>query len=100
MIRLVIVLLLALLVWRWALGNWPWDYLRGPSPREKEMRRARILLGVRADDNARQIRDAHRKMAGTIHPDRGGSNARLAEINAARDLLLSELPNQQTDEHP
>jgi len=27
-----------------------------------------------------------------VHPDRGGSNGQVHEANAARDLLLDELP--------
>lgn len=87
---LVIAVLLAIAC-RWAFGRWPWDYLRGASSSAKELARARRLLGVSADADARLIRDAHRRLAASSHPDRGGSTARLAEINAARDLLLGRI---------
>ena len=32
-----------------------------------------------------------------IHPDRGGDNARLAELNAARDTLLAAHPDRESD---
>ncbi len=33
-----------------------------------------------------------------VHPDRGGTNAQVHEANAARDLLLDELPHPQLKE--
>ena len=38
---------------------------------------------------------AHRQRIAAVHPDRGGSDAKVHEANAARDLLLSDL--DQTD---
>jgi hypothetical protein len=32
-----------------------------------------------------------------VHPDRGGSNSQVHEANAARDILLGELPGGQID---
>ena len=29
-----------------------------------------------------------------VHPDRGGTNEQVHEANAARDLLLDELPEE------
>ena len=89
--RWLVIAALVAIACRWAFGKWPWDYLRAPPSRAKELARARRLLGVPADADARRIRDAHRRLAATSHPDRGGSTARLAEINAARDLLLNQL---------
>ena len=58
---------------------------------------ARRLLSVPADADAPRIREAHRRLAAQFHPDRGGSTARLAEINAARDLLLNRIDADPTE---
>ena len=34
---------------------------------------------------------AHRNLAGLHHPDKGGSDAKMAELNAARDQALKEI---------
>lgn len=98
MIKLAAILLLAALACRWIFGRWPWDYLRAPDSRGRERMRAERMLGVSHSANADEIREAHRRMAARLHPDRGGSDARLAEINAARDLLLQDTSHLgQTD---
>ena len=51
---------------------------------------ARALLGVAADADAGEIRAAHRRLIASVHPDRGGTEALAAQINAARDLLLAD----------
>lgn len=51
--------------------------------------RARGLLGVRAGASAADVRAAYRDRAARAHPDAGGSAAHMAELTAARDLLLS-----------
>lgn len=53
--------------------------------------RACLLLGVSARDNADTIRAAHRALMTQNHPDKGGKDARAAELNQARDLLLTNL---------
>ncbi|HKY81374.1 MAG TPA: J domain-containing protein [Sphingobium sp.] len=55
-----------------------------------EIVKARALLGVPADADASEIRAAHRRLIASVHPDRGGTEALAAQINAARDLLLAE----------
>ena len=92
MIRLLAIALVLSVLCRWAFGRWPWDYLRPAPSRAQALFKARRLLGVTEKASAAQIREAHRKLAGVMHPDRGGSDAKLAEINAARDLLLDENP--------
>lgn len=77
---------------RWALGKWPWDYLKATPTRSQAIFRARSLLNVSANANHKEIREAHRRLAAMSHPDRGGSKAQMQELNAARDLLLDELP--------
>lgn len=56
---------------------------------------ARFLLGVSRFDNAERIRERHRTLMAQNHPDTGGSNARAAELNKARDLLLDDLNNKR-----
>lgn len=89
-------MLLAVLtvIFRWALGKWPWDYLRAPTARQQAVARARKRLGVEVGADHREIREAHRRLSAMAHPDRGGSKAQMQELNAARDLLLNELPYQ------
>jgi hypothetical protein len=43
------------------------------------------VLGVKADATADQIRAAHKALASKNHSDHGGNDARMAEINVARD---------------
>ena len=89
-------MLLAVLtvIFRWALGKWPWDYLRAPTARQQAITRARKRLGIPIGADHREIREAHRRLSAMAHPDRGGSKAQMQELNAARDLLLNELPYQ------
>lgn len=49
-----------------------------------------VVLGVAPDADARAIESAWRVKAREHHPDRGGSEARMAEINAARDEGLKQ----------
>jgi len=76
-----------------ALGKWPWDYLKPAPTRSQATFRARKLLAVRANATREEILDAHRKLIAVVHPDRGGTNSQVHEANAARDLLLDELPD-------
>ena len=79
---------------RWALGKWPWDYLRPAPTRSQAIFRARSLLNVSARADHKEIREAHRRLSAMAHPDRGGSKAQMQELNAARDLLLDVLPHE------
>ena len=73
-------------------GKWPWQFLQGQSTRSQAVFRARKLLGVRADAPRGEIIEAHRRLIAIVHPDRGGTNDQVHEANAARDILLDELP--------
>ncbi|AEG49880.1 heat shock protein DnaJ domain protein [Sphingobium chlorophenolicum L-1] len=56
---------------------------------------ARKLLGVGPDADARAIRAAHRRLIASVHPDKGGTEALAAQINAARDLLIEEVEQRR-----
>lgn len=60
-------------------------------PENTRIVEARALLGLPVDADAQAIRAAHRRLIASVHPDRGGTEALAAQINAARDLLLAEL---------
>lgn len=92
MIRIIALALLVSVACRWIFGKWPWEYLTPRNTRSQALFQARKLLGVTATADAREIREAHRRMTAMIHPDRGGTNAEMQELNAARDLLLGDLP--------
>lgn len=59
-------------------------------PESQDVIQARNLLGVGPDADARAIRAAHRRLIASVHPDKGGTEALAAQINAARDLLIRE----------
>lgn len=93
MLKLVIALVVLSVFCRWALGKWPWEYLSAAPGRHSAVQRARALLGVEAGAGRDEIIAAHRRLTALVHPDKGGSNAAMQEANAARDLLLDELPS-------
>ncbi|WP_300113948.1 molecular chaperone DnaJ [Sphingobium sp.] len=61
-----------------------------PTADYADIARARALLGLGPDADADAIRAAHRRLIASVHPDKGGTEALAAQINAARDLLLQE----------
>jgi hypothetical protein len=93
MIRLLAIAAMISLGCKLATGRWPWDFLRSAPTRAQAVFRARKLLAVRAEATRADILDAHRKLIAVVHPDRGGTNSQVHEANAARDLLLDELPD-------
>lgn len=48
------------------------------------------VLGLQPDATAEQIRDAHKRLRSSLHPDKpgNGDEARMAELNVARDRGL------------
>ncbi|ODS98387.1 MAG: molecular chaperone DnaJ [Erythrobacter sp. SCN 62-14] len=95
LLRLAILLAIGCVLFRWAFGEWPWSNLMHGSKggaRRQGLAKARALLGVTSAASREEIIAAHRRLAALVHPDRGGSNDALREANAARDLLLGELP--------
>jgi hypothetical protein len=76
----------------WYRGlTWRMFGTRAEQSNEFALGKARWLLGVSANDDADRIKSRHRQLISENHPDRGGSEARAAELNEARDLLLNDL---------
>ncbi len=94
LLRIAIVLILVCVLCRWALGQWPWQYLSTPPTRAQALLNARKLLKVEHGASREQIIAAHKRLLATVHPDKGGSSAQVHEANDARDLLLAELPDR------
>jgi hypothetical protein len=90
--RILYLALLASLACKLLFGRWPWDFLRPPPTRRQALTRARGLLGIEAGASRQDIIEAHRRLVVLVHPDKGGTDAQVHEANAARDLLLEELP--------
>lgn len=91
MMRILIFVAIGVLAWKLFTGRWPWE--RKVATRAQAVFRARKLLGVSAAASREEIVTAHRRLVAMVHPDRGGSNGQVHEANAARDLLLDELPH-------
>ena len=89
--KLLVFAVVAVLGWKLVTGRWPWQ--AKDSTRRQALSRARTLLGVRPGGNRQEIIEAHRRLIAMVHPDRGGTNEQVHEANAARDLLLDELPD-------
>lgn len=91
MTRALILIALAVVVWKMVTGRWPWE--KKVTTREQALLKARVLLGVEASASRDEIVSAHRRLVTMVHPDRGGTNAQVHEANDARDLLLARLPD-------
>jgi hypothetical protein len=89
--KLIVLLGLVALVWKMALGRWPWEST--DAARQQALVRARKLLGVRTGAGRTEIIEAHKRLVAVVHPDRGGTNDQVHEANAARDVLLDALPD-------
>ena len=64
---------------------------RGPAPEPAGMSaaEARSILGVEPGATPEQIRAAYARLMQRAHPDKGGTTGLAAQLNAARDRLLS-----------
>ena len=82
-VKALVLAAVAALLWLW--------WRRSARPAAMSPREARDLLGVAADADLAQIRDAHRRLIAKVHPDSGGSDALASRVNAARDILVAEL---------
>lgn len=93
MSRLLFFAVLTVIACKMLTGRWPWELLQAKSTRSQALSRARKLLAVRTDASRMEIVEAHRRLVAIVHPDRGGTNDQVYEANAARDLLLAQLPD-------
>ena len=88
--KLLVIAAIVLVVYRMLLGRWPWE--KRPTPSDRRLASARKLLSVSKRAGRSDILAAHRRRVAEVHPDRGGSPARVHEADEARDLLLTHLP--------
>lgn len=92
MTKFVLIVVLGCLACRLIFGKWPWQLAQKQSTRSQAVFRARKLLGVPDKATRDDIIHAHKQLLTMVHPDRGGTNDQVHEANAARDLLINELP--------
>ncbi len=69
-------------------GAWWWVASKPQPGAARDLAAARAVLGVPASADRDAINAAWRRVIAEVHPDRGGSVERAAEVSAARDLLL------------
>jgi hypothetical protein len=91
--RIVLFAILACLACKALSGRWPWDLWRA-SERSQAEAQARALLGVGRGAARDEVIEAHRRLLGRVHPDRGGSSEQVHAANAARDLLLARITRE------
>ncbi len=86
------VKLLASYLQRAHSGEWHEDGTHGARPStDMTVEQAREVLGVSANATRSEIISAHRALMQKLHPDRGGSTFLAAQVNQAKDVLLSSL---------
>ena len=90
MIRLLLLAAVLIYGFKLVMGRWPWE--PKVATRAQAVFRARKLLGVSAAASREDVLTAHKRLVTIVHPDRGGTSAQVHEANAARDILLDELP--------
>ncbi|BDI59682.1 molecular chaperone DnaJ [Qipengyuania nanhaisediminis] len=91
LLKIALLLIAASLLCRWAIGQWPWQLAKAGTEGERKRKHARAVLGVGARADRAEILAAHKLVLTRVHPDRGGSAAKVHEANEARDLLLAAL---------
>ena len=95
MSKLLVLALFACAACKWASGQWPWQLLHKSERSQKEAL-ARSLLGVDRSASRTDIAEAHRRLLGRVHPDRGGTNEAVHAATAARDVLLARIDRTET----
>lgn len=70
-------------------------FFTAPAVPPMRLDEARRVLDVPLGADALTIKAAHRRLVARVHPDQGGSAELAARVNAARDMLLSELDRRQ-----
>lgn len=98
MSKLLLFAALGCVACRLLFGKWPWHLMQTKSTRSQALFRARKLLGVHENAAREDVLRAHKQLLAMVHPDRGGTNEQVHEANAARDLLLNELPYPPGDQ--
>ena len=96
MAKLIFIAAAIVLAWKLVAGRWPWEPKR--AARAQAVSRARKLLGVSTASSREDILAAHKRLIAMVHPDRGGTSGQVHEANAARDILLDELPHHPPEE--
>ena len=96
MAKLLFIAGIVVLAWKLVTGRGTWEPKR--AARAQAVFRARKLLGVSAASSREDILAAHKRLMAMVHPDRGGTSGQVHEANAARDILLDELPYDPPEE--
>ena len=92
MIKLLFFAAILSLICKLLTQRWPWELMGTKPTRSQALFRANKLLGTRADASRTEVIEAHKRLIALVHPDLGGTNDQVHEANAARDLLLDEMP--------
>jgi len=91
MIKLLWLVVLASLACRLIAGRWPWQLFGARNSNRARINWARGLLDLPQGASRQDIMNAHRRLIGEVHPDRGGTSAAVHDANEARDILLDDL---------
>lgn len=61
-----------------------------PRPNDMSREEAMKILGLAPGARSQDIKEAHRRLMRTMHPDRGGDAHKAAKVNRAKDVLLGD----------
>lgn len=61
-----------------------------PRPNDMSRDEAMKILGLAPGARSQDIKEAHRRLMRTMHPDRGGDAHKAAKVNRAKDVLLGD----------
>jgi hypothetical protein len=71
--------------------GYEWQKSSSTSTHSIDENSAYAILGLKKGASRDEIIQAHRRIIQKVHPDRGGSDYLAAQINQAKDLLISKL---------